>query len=534
MAELLTGQRFDAQGVRVGPTFIVDFPSSELGETYTEIVSHQAVVLDDGSLRVVLATVPDHGPAKAIWIDTIELGSGAPVVEEPIYTITVLGSSPVEHEINTFYIDAGATAVDQFGTPFRVRTDNLPNITAVGAYGVLYSVGDGANEVINARTVNIVNSFVPSLDMTLIGATTVTTEINTAYSDVGATAVDQDGNAVAVVTTDLPDITQVGSYTVTYTATTPFLTDTLTRTVNIVNSSIPTIELVGPSTITLEQNEPYPESGAAAIDKIDGVITDTVVIIGAVDVSTPGTYPIEYQTTNTAGNTASVQRSITVLADNTSSWDGCVVDLIPFVPGCPDGLILNEIRSAATELCKLTDVYQETLAPIQMVEGQSTYLLDLPIGTVLEKILTVTSGGRELEPTSFNLVASRMPNRGLAQPTHYLKDDGNRLSLFPSPDDSGEVTIRVVLRPAATSNGIKSTVLDDYKETILYGALFRLLRHPAKEWGDPKGAEMYGNLFTIGLRDAEIKSRQADTGIARSTKYGGIGGKTKRKKYGGY
>jgi hypothetical protein len=122
----------------------------------------------------------------------------------------------------------------------------------------------------------------------------------------------------------------------------------------------------------------------------------------------------------------------------------------------------------------------------------------------------------------------------LAQPTHYLKDDGNRLSLFPSPDDSGEFTIRVVLRPAATSNGIKSTVLDDYKETILYGALFRLLRHPAKEWGDPKGAEMYGNLFTIGLRDAEIKSRQADTGIARSTKYGGIGGKTKRKKYGGY
>ena len=368
--------------------------------------------------------------------------------------------------------------------------------------------------------------------MTLIGATTVTTEINTAYSDAGATAVDQDGNAVAVVTTDLPDITQVGSYTVTYTATTPFLTDTLTRTVNIVNSSIPTIKLVGKPAITLEQNEAYPESGATAVDTVDGVITDAVVIIGAVDVSTPGTYPIEYQTTNTAGNTASVQRSVTVLADNTSSWDGCVVDLIPFVPGCPDGLILNEIRSAAIELCKLTDVYQETLAPIQMIEGQSTYLLDLPIGTVLEKILTVTSGGRELEPTSFSLVASRMPNRGLSQPTHYLKDDGNRISLFPSPDDSGEFTIRVVLRPAATSNGIKLTVLDDYKEAILYGALYRLLRHPAKEWGDPNAAREYSALFSVAIADATLKSRQADTGIVRKTGYGGVTTKTARRKYG--
>jgi hypothetical protein len=86
----------------------------------------------------------------------------------------------------------------------------------------------------------------------------------------------------------------------------------------------------------------------------------------------------------------------------------------------------------------------------------------------------------------------------------------------------------------STAQVIKASLFDDYKETILYGALFRLLRHPAKEWGDPKGAEMYGNLFTLGLKDAEIKSRQADTGIARSTEYGGIGGKTKRKKYGGY
>jgi len=531
MADILTGQRFNAQGVRVGPSFIVDSPSSELQETYTEIVSHQAVLLDDGSLRVVFATKPSY-QEKAVWIDTIELASGGAPVEDPIYTLTVLGSSPVTHEINTFYIDAGATAVDQFGTPISVRTDNLPNITAVGAYGVLYSVGDGANEVTDTRTVNVVNSFVPSLDMTLIGATTVTTEINTAYSDAGATAVDQDGNAVAVVTTDLPDITQVGSYTVTYTATTPFLTDTLTRTVNVANTSVPTIELVGNPAISLEQNEPYPESGAAATDTVDGVITDTVVIIGAVDVSTPGTYPIEYQTTNTAGNTASVQRSVTVLADNTSSWDGCVVDLIPFVPGCPDGLILNEVRSAAIELCKLTDVYQETLAPIQMVEGQSTYLLDLPIGTVLEKILTVTSGGRELEPTSFSLVASRMPNRGLSQPTHYLKDDGNRISLFPSPDDSSEFTIRAVLRPATTSNGIKSTVLDDYKEAILYGALYRLLRHPAKEWGDPNAAREYSALFSVAIADATLKSRQADTGIVRKTGYGGVATKTARRKYG--
>jgi hypothetical protein len=218
----------------------------------------------------------------------------------------------------------------------------------------------------------------------------------------------------------------------------------------------------------------------------------------------------------------------------TTPFDDLVVELIPFVPGCPDGMILSEIRSAAIEVCKLTDAYQETLVNISTVQGRGTYSLDLPEETVLEKILTAKLGGIELEPTSFQLLESQTPNRTLSTPTSYLKGDGNNISIFPTPaiGSPEALAVRVVLRPTTTAQVIKASLFDDYKEAILYGALYRLLRHPAKEWGDPNAAREYSALFSIAVADAALKSRQADTGIARNTGYGGVTTKTARRKYG--
>ena len=76
--------------------------------------------------------------------------------------------------------------------------------------------------------------------------------------------------------------------------------------------------------------------------------------------------------------------------------------------------------------------------------------------------------------------------------------------------------------------------MSDYRETIINGALFRLLRLPSKDWTDYTGAQVYGSLFQEGLVAAERRARHADEGIARKVTYGGIGGawKTRRNKYG--
>lgn len=55
--------------------------------------------------------------------------------------------------------------------------------------------------------------------ITLNGTPTVTINVGATYTDAGATAVNKDGSAVTVTTTNQVDVTTVGTYFVNYSAT---------------------------------------------------------------------------------------------------------------------------------------------------------------------------------------------------------------------------------------------------------------------------------------------------------------------------
>ncbi len=96
----------------------------------------------------------------------------------------------------------------------------------------------------------------------------------------------------------------------------------------------PVITLNGASTITLTVGDTYNELGATATDNIDGNLTSSIVISGAVDTSTAGTYTVTYSVSDAAGNSASANRAVIVNEPSTGStttlhqgffesgWDG--------------------------------------------------------------------------------------------------------------------------------------------------------------------------------------------------------------------
>ena len=57
------------------------------------------------------------------------------------------------------------------------------------------------------------------------------------------------------------------------------------------------------------------------------------------------------------------------------------------VPGCPDTLIENNIRSAVIELCEKSGVYQAELDPVTTVNGIFEYDLEAPNQTAVHKIM---------------------------------------------------------------------------------------------------------------------------------------------------
>ena len=77
---------------------------------------------------------------------------------------------------------------------------------------------------------------------------------------------------------------------------------------------IPVITLIGDTEISLFVNDNYVEPGYSALDNIDGVITNKVVVTGSVNTSLEGIYDISYDVTDTLGNQAiTVGRKVTVV-----------------------------------------------------------------------------------------------------------------------------------------------------------------------------------------------------------------------------
>ncbi|MEV0157004.1 LamG-like jellyroll fold domain-containing protein [Micromonospora sp. NPDC050686] len=71
--------------------------------------------------------------------------------------------------------------------------------------------------------------------------------------------------------------------------------------------------LTVPASTTVEQGTPFdPLAGVTAVDNTDGDLTDRIQVIGTVDTTTPGSYPLTYLVADTNGNQAVANRVVTV------------------------------------------------------------------------------------------------------------------------------------------------------------------------------------------------------------------------------
>lgn len=198
------------------------------------------------------------------------------------------------------------------------------------------------------------------------------------------------------------------------------------------------------------------------------------------------------------------------------------------VPGCPDSLIESHIRSAVIELCEISGAYQAELDPVTTIAGLFEYDLEPPAGTVVHKIMWALHDGVDLEPISTSLLEQRQPNWRSADnqgtPRYYVKQTQSTFWLVPTPNvtQTGSVVLRAQLKPTHVSTAADDDLMNEYRDTIVNGALFRLLRIPSKDWTDLQGAQMYGTLFAAGVETASRRARHADEGVARKVRYGGV------------
>ena len=249
------------------------------------------------------------------------------IVELPNETpqLTLIGDAIVEVYQGATWVDPGVTALDHEDgdiTSSVIVAGDTVDTSTIGVYVVTYDVtdSDGESATQITRSVSVI---APNQEPSIMlnGNATYVIFVNDTWTDPGATAYDDyDGDLTTYLSiTGTVDTTTVGVYTITYEVTdSDGLTATETRTVTVrAPNAAPVITLIGDETYNLNVGDTWTDPGATALDDYEGDLTSSIIVSGSVDTTTPGTYSLTYQVSDSEGGTATaVIRWIHVHGDN--------------------------------------------------------------------------------------------------------------------------------------------------------------------------------------------------------------------------
>ena len=208
--------------------------------------------------------------------------------------------------------------------------------------------------------------------------------------------------------------------------------------------------------------------------------------------------------------------------------------MLPYVPLCPDTLAEQAIRSATIEFCERSKAYILDMDPFNTISGVYEYDFEIPTGTEVHQVLYMTYNGRDMDPISPRSLELNYPDwrDRTGNPHVYLQKTPTTFWVVPVPSGSDQIIASVALKPTRSSNNIDTTISNTYRDAIIYGALYRLLRMPHREWSDIGAAQEYSFQFSQEIQQAELRARGGDLGVKRTVKYKGIG--MPRRRYGKY
>ena len=203
------------------------------------------------------------------------------------------------------YQEPGATATAN-GEAVEVQITGSVDMTKLGTYKITYKAQYSWVTKTVKREVRVVDATAPVITLNKVPG--YMTPPGEDYVEEGYTALDDyDGDITDKVQVRIEG--EVIYYTVKDSSGNE---TTVERQIVRKDVVAPTITLKGDASITINAGSAYQEPGYTAEDNIDGDITDKVEISGSVNIYHAGTYTLTYTATDSHGNQATAERTVTV------------------------------------------------------------------------------------------------------------------------------------------------------------------------------------------------------------------------------
>lgn len=166
-------------------------------------------------------------------------------------------------------------------------------------------------------------------------------------------------------------------------------------------------------------------------------------------------------------------------------FDELLPDIAHYVPNCPEMIAVRELRRAAITFFNEVPVYTHTVS-IPISEGKNRYVVPTPLDTSLSQLMSVSLEGKKLNAIVPNSLESMGKTTGK---TDSFYEQNNVLTLMPTPQQSGVLTIRAAVKPSRDANELDDVQMDRWVNAIVNQAVYRLASMPERTWSNPSMAQ---------------------------------------------
>jgi hypothetical protein len=283
--------------------------AADPSERIVSVGDYNAFAVNDGYVDIVGTVEGQPAPADQVVL------AAADLVDPDLTTLVDLLDADQAY---SYVFDGSTQALDhvQVNAPLKKRFTRFHYARNNADFPDSYRNDPSRPERLSDHDMPVAYFAFPGAPtLTLTGPNPMSVECCTSFVDPGAAASDEDlGDLTSsIVVSGSVDAHTVGTYTLTYSVTNGFVTSTVTRTVNVVDTTPPVVTLNGAGAMTIELGGTYTEEGAVASDTCAGSLE--VEVAGTVNTAAVGTYPVVYSASD-GYNTTAVTRFVTV-ADTT-------------------------------------------------------------------------------------------------------------------------------------------------------------------------------------------------------------------------